>query len=528
MKSKSSLHVVPGSEKLLPKGARLVGKTKAEERVEVTVLLRSKTPLPTLEQLSSHDYKALSQDEFRERHGADAADVEKVEEFANEHDLSVVQTSLPQRTMILSGTAAAMKKAFGVTLGDYRLGRGRFRGRKGVITVPVELASIVEGVFGLDNRPQARAHFHIAAQRTRGILPRTAGARPFTPVEVARLYDFPTNLDGSGQCIAILELGGGFRTTDLKKYFASLSIPKPSVTAVSVSGGHNSPTGNPNGPDGEVMLDIEVAGAVAPKAKVAVYFTPNTDAGFLNALKTAIYDTIRKPSVVSISWGGPEMQWTAQALNAFNAACQEAGALGVTVCCSAGDHGAQDEEGQTRANVDFPASSPAVLACGGTSLIEVNGQIASETVWNDHDGWATGGGISERFPVPPYQTAINLPNSINPGGKKGRGVPDVAGNADSQTGYKVRVDGQNTVVGGTSAVSPLWSALIALLNQGKGHSVGFMTPKLYQLPAGASAFRDVTSGSNEAPPGSGYSAGPGWDACTGLGSPKGADLLAKL
>jgi kumamolisin len=528
MKSKSGLHVVPGSEKSLPKGAKLVGKTKAEERVEVTVLLRCRNPLPTLEQLSSPDYKALSHDEFRERHGANAADIEKVEEFANEHGLSIVQTSLSQRTMVLSGTAAAMKKAFGVTLSNYRLGRGRFRGRKGTVTVPTELAGIVEGVFGLDNRPQARAHFHIAAQQARGVSPRTAGARSFTPVEVAKLYNFPANLDGSGQCIAILELGGGFRATDLQKYFAALSIPAPSVTAVSVSGGHNSPTGDPNGPDGEVMLDIEVAGAVAHKAKIAVYFAPNTDAGFLNALKTAIHDTIRKPSVVSISWGGAEQQWTMQAINAFNAACQEAAALGVTVCCSAGDHGAQDEEGQTRANVDFPASSPAVLACGGTSLLEANGQIASETVWNNHDGWATGGGISERFPVPPYQAAINLPNSINSGGKKGRGVPDVAGDADGQTGYRVRVDGQNTVIGGTSAVAPLWSALIALLNQGKGHSVGFLTPKLYQLPAGANAFRDITSGSNEAPPGSGYSAGPGWDACTGLGSPKGAQLLAKL
>jgi kumamolisin len=529
MKPKTNLHVVPGSEKSLPEGAKLVGKTKAEERVEVTVLLRCRNPLPTLEQLSSPDHKALSRDEFRERHGADAADIEKVEEFANEHSLSIIQTSRSQRTMVLSGTAAAMKKAFGVTLSDYRLGRGRFRGRKGAITVPGELAEVVEGVFGLDNRPQARAHFHIASRQVRAVSPHAAGAHSFTPVEVAKLYNFPSNLNGSGQCIAILELGGGFRTTDLQKYFAALGIPKPSVTAVSVSGGHNSPTGDPNGPDGEVMLDIEVAGAVAPKAKIAVYFAPNTDAGFLNALKTAIHDNIRKPSVVSISWGGAEKHWTAQAIHAFNTACQEAAALGVTVCCSAGDHGAQDEEGETRANVDFPASSPSVLACGGTRLIEANGQIASETVWNNHDGWATGGGISERFPVPPYQATINLPNSINPGGKKGRGVPDVAGNADGQTGYRVRVDGQNTVVGGTSAVSPLWSALIALLNQGKGHGVGFLTPRLYQLSAGANALRDIISGSNQAfPPGGGYSAGPGWDACTGLGSPNGADLLAKL
>jgi kumamolisin len=520
--------LVPGSEKTLPKGAKRVGKAKPDERFEVTLLLRARAALPSLEQLSAPGSATLSREEFGARYGADPQDVAKIEAFADAHGMSVVEVNETQRTVRLSGTVVDMSAAFGVSLATYQMGKVRFRGRQGGITVPAEIAPLVEGVFGLDDRPHARPHFYLQKPK-RGVVPLATGARPFSPVEVAKLYNFPAHLDGSGQCIAIVELGGGYKTADLKKYFANIGVAKPAVTAVSVSGGHNAPTGNPNGPDGEVMLDIEVAGAVAPKAKIAVYFAPNTDAGFLNALKSAVHDPLRKPSVVSISWGSAERGWTKQALAAFNTACQEAATLGVTVCCSAGDHGAQDEQGQTRANADFPASSPYVLACGGSSLIAKNGSIASETAWNNGDGWATGGGVSEVFPVPPYQAHVAIPPSLNAGAPKGRGVPDVCGDADGDTGYRVRVDGQDSSAGGTSAVAPLWAALIAILNQGKGASVGFLTPKLYRMAAGAHVFRDITVGDNRAyPPGKGYKAGPGWDACTGLGSPNGANLLAAL
>jgi kumamolisin len=273
------------------------------------------------------------------------------------------------------------------------------------------------------------------------------------------------------------------------------------------------------------MLDIEVAGAVAPAARIAVYFAPNTDAGFLGALTTAVHDNVRKPCVVSISWGASENEWTSQAIRNFDSACADAALLGVTVCVASGDHGATDSDDPTvtRGNADFPASSPNVLACGGTRLETARGALTSETVWNNHDGWATGGGISEVFPVPPFQAAVSLPQSINPGARKGRGVPDVAGDADIDTGYKVRVDGVNTVIGGTSAVAPLWAGLIAVLTQGKGRSIGFLTSRLYGLPASSQALRDIVSGDND-----GYNSGPGWDACTGLGVPNGAKLLSAL
>lgn len=519
---------LPTSQKSAPKNAKLVAaKLSPAERVEITIRVRRKPGAgePTI------GAAPLTREQYREAYGADSADIEKIEFFANAHGLDIVQSSISQRAVRLSGTVAAMQGAFGVRLKSYQMSKSkqRFRGRTGTISVPKELASIVEGIFGLDNRPQARPHFRVRPVK-KGFRPQANAAKPMTPLQVAKLYNFPANLDGSGQCIAIIELGGGFRDKDLTAYFKSLAIKKPEVTAVSIGGAHNDPDGPTKDANGEVMLDIEVAGAVAPGAAIAVYFGSNTDEGFLGALNAAIHDSVRKPSVISISWGGPEASWTEQAMQDFDSACRDAAVMGVTVTVSAGDHGAPDTDdpAEKRANVDFPASSPNVLACGGTRLVGNATGIASETVWNNHDGWATGGGVSEFFPVPPYQINVGVPKSINTGGKKGRGVPDICGNADGDTGYLIRVDGQTVPIGGTSAVSPLWAGLIALLNQGRPHPVGFITPQLYALKGAHKALRDITVGDNGVNKVKGYAGKVGWDPCTGLGSPHGANLLAAL
>jgi kumamolisin len=271
-----------------------------------------------------------------------------------------------------------------------------------------------------------------------------------------------------------------------------------------------------------VMLDIEVVGAIAPQAKIAVYFAPNTDAGFLDAITTAIHDTTNKPSVISISWGGPESTWTAQAMTAMDQAFQAAATLGITVCIASGDNGSSDSVNDGGDHVDFPASSSFALACGGTSLQASASAINSETVWNDGaNGGASGGGISGFFAKPVWQASLN---AVDAQGKvvalTQRGVPDVAGNADPQTGYEVRVDGTASVIGGTSAVAPLWAALIARVNELSGKPAGFLNPQLYQNPK---ALRDITSGNN-----GDFAAAAGWDACTGLGSPNGAALRAVI
>jgi kumamolisin len=342
-----------------------------------------------------------------------------------------------------------------------------------------------------------------------------------TALEVAALYDFPANTDGTGQTVAIIELGGGYATADLQKYFSGLSLSVPSVTAVPVDGGSNAP--GSGDADGEVELDVEVVGSVAPKATQQVYFAPNTDQGFIDAVSDAIHAT-PAPIAVSISWGGPEDSWVAASRTSLNSAISDAAALGVTVTVAAGDNGSTDGATDGKQHVDFPASSPYALACGGTTLVGSGTTISSEVVWNETSSseGATGGGVSIEFPLPSWQTSAGVPD-VSGGTTTGRGVPDVAGNADPVSGYQIVVDGQQTVVGGTSAVAPLWAGLIARLAQSTGKKFGLLQTLIYNgVTAGkpATGFNDITSGNNGS-----YSAGPGWDACTGLGSPNGTALL---
>ena len=514
-------HVLTGSERKPLNGAKSLGKADPTERLEVTVLVRrrgadalrdrAKALLPAARPLEH-----LQREDFAQQYGADPSDIEAVKKFAGSHHLTVVQEDPARRTVVLAGTVAHCNDAFGVDLERFEHEGGTYRGRTGPVHLPDELNGKVEGIFGLDDRPQARPHFR---SRLQGNVQWRATSNSFTPTQLASLYSFPAGT-GQGECIGIIELGGGYRPTDLKKYFSALGVPLPKVSAVSVDHGKNQPTGDPNGPDGEVMLDIEVAGAIAPAAHLAVYFAPNTDQGFLDAVTTAIHDTVNKPSVISISWGGPESSWTPQSMTAFDQAFQAAATMGVTVCVAAGDNGSSDNASGD--NVDFPASAPYVLACGGTSVQASSTAITSETVWNDGaQGGASGGGISSFFPRPPCQEGLSA--ALTTGGTKAlskRGVPDVAGDADENTGYDVRVDGSNTVIGGTSAVAPLWAGLIARINSASGHPVGYVNPILYKNQA---AFRDITQGNN-----GDFAAAKNWDACTGLGSPNGTKLAAAL
>jgi kumamolisin len=526
--SKTKRIQLAGSHRAVPAGSGLIGPVNPDEHIEVTLRIR-----PRGEMTAAHrdlalkrkhkERKYLTREEHAANYGASPEDIAKIASFAQAHNLMVTHSSAARRSVWIAGSALQMSAAFGVQLQEYDHPEGgTFRGRTGPIMIPAELEGIVVGVFGLDNRPQARPHFRIR-KTSFSQAAQAATNSQFTPVQIAQLYGFPKSLDGSGQCIGIIELGGGFNTRDLQAYFSNLGVGSPDVSSVSVDHATNTPTHNPNGPDGEVMLDIEVAGAVAPKARIVVYFTPNTSQGFLDAVTHAIHDTVNKPSVISISWGGPESTWTDQAIQQFDQAFQAAATLGITICIAAGDDGSSDGVRDGQAHVDFPGSSPNVLDCGGTRLNASDTTIASEVVWNDPEGGATGGGISDVFPLPDYQKAAGVPPSANSNKQVGRGVPDVAADADPSTGYTVRVDGEDTVVGGTSAVAPLWAGLVALLNQSLGKPVGFLNPTLYGLSAQRDVFRDITSGNNGA-----YKAGTGWDPCTGLGVADGTKLLNAL
>jgi kumamolisin len=511
--------VLSGSEKHPVREAGVQKAATPTEQLTVSVVVRRKKPL-TPEHITGKE--RISHARFNAEHAADPAAVALVKRFAKEFGLKIkAGTPAPgRRTIKLTGTVAQMQRAFGVSLSHRTIDGQVYRVRDGGIYVPAELQGYVVAVLGLDNRPQARPHFRILSQQdlTTSQAMQPGFARPhtsgnsFSPIQIGQLYQFPQGVTASDQTIGVIELGGGYRQADITTYFKSLGLKAPTVIAVPVGDGKNNP-GGPNSADGEVMLDIEVAAAVAPGARVVVYFAPNTDQGFVDAIATAIHDAKYRPSVISISWGSAEINWTAQAMAALDAACQSAAALGVTITAAAGDNGSTDGVNDGKNHVDFPASSPHVLACGGTNLRGSGSTISAEVVWNDQPqgGGATGGGVSNVFPLPAWQASANVPAPASPHG--GRGVPDVAGDADPVTGYVIRVDGKTLVIGGTSAVAPLWAGLIAVANQQNGAAAGFIQPALY-ASKNRSAFFDTKVGNNGS-----FNAGPGWDACTGLGSP---------
>lgn len=523
-------HSPTGSDQPAPAGATCVGACDPAERFDVVVVLRRQQAASfhqLVDRLTARDPSAqpVSREEYEQRFGAAPADVERVERFAAAHGLSVVKADRAARRVVLSGTVQQYNAAFGVDLQhfEHRIGESarHFRQPGSPVRMPDEVREVVTAVVGFDNRAKAQPHFRMISPIRPPIRAAQAPGESFTPLQIAQIYDFPPG-DGKGECIALIEMGGGYSNADLQDYFSMLGVPMPTVEAVPVDGAENAPTGDPNGPDGEVTLDVEIAGALAPAALIAVYFSPNSEAGFVDGVSAALHDSTRKPSVISISWGAPESAWSQQTLAALNDALETAVALGVTVCAASGDSGSSDGVGDGADHVDFPASSPYALGCGGTHISATGQQIVRETVWNDgSSGGATGGGVSGTFALPAWQKGLSVVRQDSGAGALvRRGVPDVAADADPDSGYVVRVAGTDTVVGGTSAVAPLWAALIARVNAARGKPVGFANALLYAQPG---AFNDITSGNN-----GDYSAGPGWDACTGLGTPVGTKVAAAL
>jgi hypothetical protein len=571
---------IEGSMRHPVRGARLVGPASPDEPMVVSIYLRTPPDSPPL---PDHAYwaktppgkrKFLSRAEHASLYGATQGDIDQVTKFAASQGLRVIETNKVRRCVVISGTVEQMNKAFAVELGLYESTEQKYRGREDYIYVPEDLTGIIQSVFGLDNRSMVRPLN----------LPGTA---VLTPPWVAQLYRFPTN-SAQNQTIGLIELSGGILQSDINAYFgqgphASYSpliapntpnpfpaLVPPTIVDVLVSNGpvsgKNSP-GSGSSP-GEATLDACVASSVAPGANIVAYWAPNsgmgasgpyaTAADWAATITTAVTDSTNNPSVLTICWnGGPEnnpaLGWTPSEMQTVEQALQEAAALGVTVLTGSGDLGSDDGQNDGSAYLVYPGSSPWVTSCGGTIISQLHGspptQTFKENTWSETYtvsgttyGGATGGGVSQYFPLPPWQAEAGVPQ--NPLGTTGRGVPDIAGNASVYSGYAIVLggndpfplptsDGQPLVTGGTSAVVPLYAGLVAILNARLGTRIGFLNPSLYQL-MDTTVFNEINDGGNNENPTPGektapsYKSGPNWNPCTGLGSINGTKLLNAL
>jgi len=361
------------------------------------------------------------------------------------------------------------------------------------------LRSALHSYLHVAPRPKVHPYFKLAHTGPAARAARNGG--PWNVPDLCHAYSWPTGLAGGG-VIAIVELGGGWVQSDMDQFFHGINQPVPNITDVSVDGTQNTPDPGPNSADGEVALDIEVAAAAyyvatGKPATIRMYWAQD----IASAVRAATADGC---DVCSISWGADEANWGAQAGQDMDQAATDATAAGMVVFAASGDNDSADG-GPGRANVDLPASAPHVIGCGGTSKTRTH-----ETVWNNNpgnaDGEGTGGGFSTIFkPMPPWQAGA-------PHGP-GRMVPDIAANADPNTGYNIVLHGVQTPIGGTSAVAPLYVASF-------GTKLGFVTPELWLNHL---CFNDITQGDNGA-----FRARIGPDACTGLGSPIGTKLAQLL
>jgi kumamolisin len=571
-KNTEDLIPIPGSNRAAVPEATLIGKSNYKAQIKVSIYARQKPTAAggtgsNLDELNSKlpsQRNYLSGDKFNAAFGADPIDLDKIAAWAEANKLKVLDSSVAKRRVLVQGTIGDMCKVFGTELNEYKHPeRGRFRGRVGQLHVPADLSGVVQGVFGLDTRPVGRPRnrrgnfepvkVEAVVSKDKGkkrdvalAIPASPFQGAFFPPTVAQLYDYPQNVDGTNENVAVFAFNGGgspdprggYSLAALQNYYENVLGGKtPAIKNVVIQGPGNDPGPDTNASSqrgdstGEVMLDMCVVGSVAPGANIFMYFTEFTSQGWVDALQEAITDG-NDISVISISYGNPEDDpqgaWTAMGVQLVNQAFQAAAAKGITVCCASGDDGSSDQVA-SGAHVDFPASSPFALGVGGTKLRASGGTpptIASETVWNEtmQNEGATGGGVSAVFTKPTYQNTANVPPSANPPHNLGRGVPDVSAVADPVTGVVVMgIDGKHLQpIGGTSAAAPLWASLVARLNQGIEARCGFLNPILYG-DAFRGAFRDITVGNNGA-----YAAAPGWDACTGLGTPIGQQLLRAL
>ena len=446
--------------------------------------------------------------------------------------LRISNWAFPGLLADFEGPVKAVERAFSVGMLEASRDGLTFYRNRGEPQLPPTIAASVLAVIGLESLTRAHPAFRWPFQHP---FPANAG-QGFFPDDIISAYNLPDNLSGQGQRLAILEFGSGFNPGDLMAFWDQHQIMRPSVSVVSVDGTPNDGGVSPQ--DAECTLDLEWAGAMAPGAELIVLQSSagTSDLSFARSMLRAldqVYGLTPLPGAVSISYGDAESHFPRRALLAWDLLASRLALAGCTVLAASGDRGAYGEAGPGRPypHVDAPASLPHVLAVGGTTLtLTPERQRKSETGWSDtNNNGASGGGVSLVFPRPAWQESVAVP--LNPAGRFGRGVPDMALDADPDTGYAIVFQGRETVIGGTSVATPITAALLTLINEARQEAdkgpLGFVTPRLYQL-GGSAAFHDIVAGNNSIPGVGGYRCGPGWDPVTGWGSVDGQTMLKAL
>ena len=511
--------------------------SEREERtpIELTLLLRERPGAPSVQQTLTWLHaepearRRVNRGALAAQHGFARDDRDRVAAWAQAHGMQVLGEDPATRRMTVRASATRAAALFGVHLEHFRWtapsgATVEYRGHLGPVRVPFAIADMVTGVYGLDDRPVARPHLRPLDRARPGIV-------SYDPTELATIYRYP-RLPNGGEGLhlvtGMIELGGTAHGADVAASFARLGLPSPEIVNVNVDGAIPMP--DPSGADVEIALDYQVIGAMvlamAPKARLTIvsYNAPNSERGFIDAVATAASDQVHRPSAVSISWGSTEDFWSLRGMLGLDAAFASGSLQGVTYSVAAGDSGSADGWPDGYQHPGFPASSPHVWACGGTTLLAARDRILSETVWNElaRGQGAAGSGVSGVFAPPSYQARCGIHARNANTGRSGRGLPDASGLADPVTGWNVLAGGRLRTTGGTSAVAPMYTALWTLISALRGERLGMPHPSLYA--AGEQSFNDIVRGNTGGP----YSAHRGWDAASGWGSPDGRAIARSL
>jgi kumamolisin len=506
---------IADSAREAPKEATLVGDVDPEAPLAITLHFRRRTPPAppgSAEDLARLRRPIARATLDRQRARTHARAAARIAEFMRANGVKVRDVDFTRRRMELEAPTRVLTALFGATVHRYSEDGEVFLARTGALEIPRHIAPWTRAVVGFDQRP-------LRPRPASGVEGDAATA--LWPTDVAQLYGVPLDIDVSRQCVGIIAMGGGYQRTDLDAALVGMRRGSPDLIDQSVGGATNRFGLNPRA-DMEIALDLQVLAGLLPGARIVVYFCSPTQQGMADALAQAAYDKVNNPRVVSLSWGDAEGSWTAQRREAVCATLCDAARLGISVVAASGDQLATCGMDDGKAHVWFPASSPYGLGCGGTSTKLAGTTIITESVWKA-GAIGTGGGISDCYPVADFQLQAALPSSVNDG-HAGRGVPDVAALAASPPGYRVVIDDTATPVDGTSAATPVWAALIAMANASRSSPLGLVAPHLYAAQA---LMRPITDGDNQQN-GIGYSARAGWSACTGLGVPRGASVVAGL